>query len=225
MHPEDDIRCVAAEYGLDASSAIARVRPFLGHYLELVFASNSFEIITGGRGCAAALAAASGLLVAARAFLDTDLRFPGAMLGLKVPVGASASATLYHRSLLPVAEATAHLARIGPAAADLPAHLGAVATLYGLGFSEAGGALRIKTYVLGEVGGRLGFRSLRLGPAGLEADVREYTPDAGGDGAAADHARRALGVERFGHVAHSKARATKVYVERVGAITTDYSAR
>ena len=222
MSPEDDVVRVAREYGLDATAALAVVRPFLASYLELVFAADSFEIITGGRGCAAELAKASGTNVAAAAFLETDRRFPGAMLGLKVAVGATTPATLYHRSRIPFDVGARHVAAL--CGRPVPCVDG-VETLYGLGFTEERGVLRIKTYVLGAVGDALGFRSVRLGPDGVETDVREYTPDARSEAIAAHHARRALGVERFGHVASSRARDTKVYVERVGAIATDYAAR
>jgi hypothetical protein len=231
MHAETDIRRVAAEYGLDAEAQIAVLRPFLNDYLELVFADDSFEIITGGHDCAEALAAASGLSQAAAAFVEIARQFPGAMLGLKRAVGSDTPATLYHRSMLPLANATTVLAALDLGANDpagtseLLAQLAGNATLYGLGFTELDGSLRLKTYVLGEVGDGLGFRSLRMGRAGVESDVRLYTPEAGSDCTAAIRARRALGVTCFGHVAHSKGRATKVYVERIGKIATNYSAR
>jgi hypothetical protein len=232
MSPEDDIGRVAAEYGLDPSAALLVVRPFLAGYLELVFAEDSFEIITGGKGIADALARASGLGVARAAFLATERYFPGAMLGLKVAVGADTPPTLYHRSMLPVAVGVRHIETLlreaGTSVEGIPEETTAfdgVRTLYGLGFTEERAALRIKTYTLGSVDGVLGFRSLRMDARGFEKDVREYTPSAASNGVAAEHARRALGVEQFGHVARSRHRGTKVYVERVGAIATDYAAR
>jgi hypothetical protein len=224
MDPEADIRRVAREYGLDAEEQLERVRPFLGDYLELVFADDHFEIVTGGRGCAMQLARASRLGPARDAFLFTDRRFPGAMLGLKLAVGADTPPTLYHRSLLPLTHAFEHLETLTQGAHALGSTLTGNATLYGLGFTEVSCALRIKTYVLDHTAPELGFRSVRLGPLGPEHDVRSYTPEIGSDSIAAIHARRALGVTRFGHVAHSPARTTKVYVERVGAIPTDYTA-
>lgn len=224
MDSETEIRRVAAEYGLNVETQLERARPFLRDYLELVFAEDHFEIITGGRGCASKLARVSGLGPAADAFLRTDQRFPGAMLGLKLAVGAELPPTLYHRSLIPIAEALTHLETLGHPTRDLAALLESNTTLYGVGFTETSGALRLKTYLLGRTGDRIGFRSVRQGPAGTEADIRVYVPEVSSDCIAAAHAQRALGVTHFGHVAHSPARATKVYVERVGAIATQYAA-
>lgn len=231
--PVGDVRRVAAEYGLDASREVASLGGFFESYLELALTEGGFEIITGGVGCAHALAEAArdhGLGAEAReAFLRTDLRFPGAMLGLKVAVGLSAKPTLYHRTMTPVEDALAHLRTLAPLApftVDLARAVGNAKTLYGLGFTEVRGAMRLKTYVLGNVDGSVGFRSVRVGPEGVEPDVREYVPDAPGDDATlAGIAGRALDVRVFGHAARSEGRAPKLYVERVGAIPTDFSAR
>lgn len=237
---EADVLRVATEYGLDASRVIASLRPFFESYLELTLADEGFEIITGGVGCADALARAAreqGLGdEAVDAFARTDRAFPGAMLGLKVGVGTRVPPTLYHRTMMPLERGLAHLASfdaIAPFSRELARALGDVKTLYGLGFTESaerghanGTRLRVKTYALGDVACGVGFRSVRVGPSGVEPSVREYVPNAKADDSPlARLARRSLGASVFGHVAHSAGRGDKIYVERVGAIATDFSAR
>lgn len=237
MRPEplEDVRRVARGYGLEVEPLLALLAPFLASYLEIALDGGGFEIITGGRGVArelAGAAAALGLEAPARdAFLLAASRAPEVMVGLKVDAAGRSPPTLYHRAMLPLGEGLALLGDVG-----LPIHVrGALAgrlaparTLYGLGFSTAAGALRVKTYVLDDVDGRVGFRSVRATAAGVEVDERVY--EANADARAAElgcarRAERALGVSVLGHVARSPARGAKVYVERVGAIPTDISAR
>jgi len=233
--PLEDVRRVARAYGLDVEPLLALLAPFLPSYLELALDDGGFEIITGGRGVARELASAAaslGLEAPARdAFLLAASRAPEVMVGLKVDAARRAPPTLYHRAMLPLGEGLALLGEEG-----LPEHvrealahrLAPAQTLYGLGFSTAGGALRVKTYVLGDVAGRVGFRSVRATAAGVEIDERVYeaNADARATGlGCARRAERALGASVLGHVGRSPARGAKVYVERVGAIPTDTSAR
>lgn len=229
--PRRDVEAVAAEYQVDPSGLLACLAPFLDRYLEFAFSDEDAELITGGRECAAALVEAAARLglgdAACQALLATDARFPGAMLGLKVSLRRRTAPTLYHRSMLPLGEGLAHLAAfslLAPHLDDLARALSPAQTLYGLGFTEDGAGLRVKTYVLGEVGRELGFRSVRVGARGVEPDVREYLPDARHDGsAAAQRGERVFAEQRFGHLARSAQRGAKVYLERRGAIATDFS--
>ena len=100
-------------------------------------------------------------------------------------------------------------------------------TLYGLGFTMCGAELRVKTYVLDDVAGHVGFRSVRATAHGVEDDDRLYEAEApiSTTSPVARRAANVLGVNVLGHVARSARRGTKVYVERIGAIPTDARAR
>lgn len=233
--PSEDVRRVARGYGLDVEPLLDHLAPFLPTYLEIALDDGGFEIITGGRGVAAPLERAAEALGLARpardAFRLAAARLPDAMLGLKVDAAGRAPPTLYHRAMLPLDGGLALLAAIGlppDVVAALAARLAPARTLYGLGFSTADGSLRVKTYVLDDVAGRVGFRSVRATPGGVEEDERRYEAGADPGRTDLDAARRAardLDASVLGHVARSGSRAPKVYVERVGAIPTDVSAR
>lgn len=233
--PADDVRRVATDYGLDVEGLLAVLAPFLPSYLELALDDDGFEIITGGRDVASELeraAADLGLGAPARAaFRLVASRAPHAMLGLKLDAAGRAPPTLYHRAMLPLGEGLALLGELGipaPVRADVGARLAPAETLYGLGFTTSRGALRVKAYVLDDVAGRVGFRSVRATADGVEADERRYEAEADAARAGLDCARRAaraLHVSVLGHVARSPGRGAKVYVERIGAIPTDTSAR
>jgi hypothetical protein len=113
---------------------------------------------------------------------------------------------------------------------------------YGLGFSELDNAPLIKTYTLDQVGEknahRLGFRSHRLSREKMLPVWKEYLPDTPielFDPPSRDwdellqflisemrfHTAGHIGYERDIHgIAHAK-----IYVERKGAIPTDFGAR
>jgi hypothetical protein len=229
--PRCDVQSVAAEYQVEPSELLTCLAPFLDQYLEFAFSDEDAELITGGRECAAALTEAAARLglgdAPCQALLATDARFPRAMLGLKVSLRRRTTPTLYHRSMLPLDQGLAHLATFSPLVPhldDLARALSPAQTLYGLGFTEDGAGLRVKTYVLGQVGSETGFRSVRVGARGVEQDVREYLPDAQHDGStAARRGARIFAEQRFGHIARSTQRGAKVYLERRGAIATDFS--
>ena len=235
MRPDlDEIRRLAREYGVDVEGLLATLAPFLDSYLELALEDEGFEIITGGMGASAELASTAvslGLGVAAReAFLTAAHAYPNAMLGLKVDAARRTPPTLYHRTMLPLEDGLGLLAacNMHPSTiAQLADALAPARTLYGLGFTTDGDALRVKTYVLDEVAGRVGFRSVRVGTNGIEKDERVYEAEAAvsPDVPVAQRAAKVLGVNVVGHVARSARRGAKVYVERVGAIPTDVAAR
>ena len=232
MPPE--IARLARAYGLDVRALVATLAPFLGSYLELALDDGGFEIITGGAGIAFAqpladAAAVLGLAAPARtAFLAAAVAYPNAMLGLKVDAAGRSAPTLYHRTMLPLDEGLRLVAGCLPGvAAEVAARLAPARTLYGLGYTMLGAELRMKTYVLDDVAGRVGFRSVRATAHGVEDDDRRYEAEAPVDASLsiARRAANALGVKVLGHVARSARRGTKVYVERIGAIPTDVRAR
>ena len=232
-----DARCeierLARAHDLDVAPLLGTLAPFLDTYLELALDDAGFEVITGGVGNACGLASASrvlGLGAPARsAFLAAAAAYPDAMLGLKVDAAGRSAPTLYHRPMMPIAEGLRLLGAIEPnVVRALGARLAPARTLYGLGFTTtSAGALRVKTYVLDDVAGRIGFRSVRATAHGVEAEARSYEAEAPIE-SSLSVARRAaivLGVTTLGHVARSAGRGAKVYVERIGAIATDPAAR
>ena len=127
--------------------------------------------------------------------------------------------------MLPLGEGLALLGELGipaPVRADVGARLAPAETLYGLGFTTSRGALRVKAYVLDDVAGRVGFRSVRATADGVEADERRYEAEADAARAGLDCARRAARaphVSVLGHVARSPGRGAKVYVDASGKPT------
>jgi hypothetical protein len=234
-----------------AARRVARLfGPLLARYAELVLSEGGFEVITGGVGgdverrlgeIALALGSSRATVDAFRACARA---FPGAMCGVKAPVGpldrASAAPTLYVRTMAPRDEVLAFVARFDGFAAHvgaLRALLAETRVLYGLGFCELAGETALKTYTIGDVGGAPGFLSYRVGPGGILREHKRYLPDVPlasvrGQSPAMSGVlalARALGYARLGHVGvaeeDGRPPVTKLYVERVGAIPTDLEAR
>lgn len=225
-------------YRLDAAPVAAALAPHLGDYFELTLGVDGFEVITGGVGptVARSLARIAAAWRSPRrtteAFLDCAARFPGRMLGLKLAT-PWAPPTLYVRVTAPMTDGTAFLAALPEAAGsvgEVRSRLSGNQTLYGLGFSSAGVALRVKTYTLTDAG----FLSLRLGEGGVlpeekayAAETRFETPSPAWQ-RVVDFAREAFGVERFSHVGAKRLDAGvehRLYLERVGAVATDWALR
>jgi hypothetical protein len=185
------------------------------------------------------------------AFVACAAAFPDRMLGLKIELGPRADGpTLYVRTMAPVEHALgflASLATVAPAVPALRRALEPSRTLYGLGFFGQDGELGVKTYTIDDVAGdptasraacAPGFRSLRVVSGRMSAETKRYLPDVPwGDivpptqrwRAVADVARAALGCDQAAHFgiasADGRPPELKLYVERVGAIATDFAAR
>ncbi|HZS35938.1 MAG TPA: hypothetical protein VFF06_03880 [Polyangia bacterium] len=272
-----EVRALAAFHGLDAAAveeALEDVAPHLYAYAEIVLAERGFELITGGRGRAAAeslaaIASRHGAPAAVcAAFLDCERAFPGELLGLKLafdanvkpispsgtkvkPISLSAEKvkpiSLYVRTQAPLDEGLAFLGRLpslAPAVPLLARALEENRVLYGLGFFAAeGGGLGVKTYTIGDVplpdGGHApGFLSRRIAAGRVIAEVKRYLPDVDWSRlevpsdrwrALVDFAGGELGYRRAGHFGiverEHGAPELKLYVERIGAIPTDFAAR
>lgn len=249
-----EARALAAWKGVPSEElerALVVLTPLLGGYAELVVAERGIEIITGGVGASvaeelAAIAASSGAPAATReAFLACAAAFPSVMLGVKVCLGAPrgpfAPPTLYVRTLAPRERVLGFLAtipEIAPALDALRAALAESATIYGLGFSSQGNALATKTYTIGEVAplgaeARPGFVSFRVVRGTLSKETKRYLPDlawhdvpAWAKGAA--EVKSLVGCDRVGHlgvIEGSEGAQVKLYLERIGAIPSDFSAR
>ncbi len=227
--------------------ALADLAPHLASYAEVVLTERGLELISGGKGRAVAadlarIADAHGA-VAIERFLRCHERFPDRMLGLKLCLGhAAAAPTLYVRTMAPVAEVlelVATLPEHHAAVPELARELAENHLLYGLGFGKANsGEPLLKTYTLADVSvcglrERVGFVSWRASGATVEREAKRYLPDlAWSDVPNADHFARLRSLLPVDHVGHlgvierpGQKPEIKVYVERVGAIASDWSAR
>lgn len=241
-----EARALAAWKGVahdELERALAALEPFLGVYAELVVAERGIEIITGGIGHGvaeelAAIAKARGApAVTCEAFLACAAAFPPVMLGSKVCLGAPSAPTLYVRTLAPregVLDFLARIPEIVPALGALADALAANATIYGLGFSSRGNALVTKTYTIRDVAdARPGFVSYRIVRGELSKETKRYLPDlAWGDVPAwakdAAEAKALVACDRVGHLGVIEGEdgpQVKLYLERIGAIPSDFSAR
>jgi hypothetical protein len=226
--------------------------PHLADYAEFVFGETGFELITGGCGAAKAaalaqLAARYGLHPrAVHAFEALAAQFPAAMLGLKLAIEPGPTLpTLYVRTKTSAAAVLPLLRELLTVAEydGLGQTLQHNEVLYGLGFTGHA-AVVLKTYVIQDLQvffpaqvavATPGFVSYRIAEGAVQADCKYYLPDV--DLAAwtpptarLAAIREALLAEPDLRVAgnigvHSGTQACKIYVEQVGAIPTDFSAR
>ena len=164
------------------------------------------------------------------------------MLGLKVCFGAPyAAPTLYVRTLAPRADVMAFLRglpAIAPAVPALDDALSGNAIIYGLGFSSSSVGLVLKTYTVADVAAlgsteRPGFVSFRVAAGALTRETKRYLPDLGWREhelpAWSLEVRARIACDRVGHLgvieAAGRPPQVKLYLERVGAIQSDFSAR
>ena len=216
MPPAGELAALGAFYGVAVDDVVARHGRALDRYAEWVLGRDAFALVT--LGDPPALATLVGGIAAER-LRAAAARWPGAVAGVKLELGASVDPTLYVRVLCPWGDAIAWLARAGVATAArvLPAR-----TMYGLGFQ---GEL-VKTYALAPGG----FVSYRLAGDELQTQHKGYRADVAWDAiawpdprwAAIGEVGRALGFGTAGHVGLA-GDTLKIYVERIGAIATDRS--
>lgn len=227
--------------------ALADLAPHLASYTEVVLTERGLELIVGGKGQAVAtdlarIADAHGVAASGR-FRRCHERYPDRMMGLKLCLGPTAPApTLYVRTMAPVAEVldlVAALPEHREAVPELARQLAQNQILYGLGFGGAhSGTPLLKTYTLADVSllglpARVGFVSLRASADVVEREVKRYLPDlAFRDLPAASafaHLGPLLAAGRIDHVGVIECSGhepeVKLYLERVGAIASDWSAR
>jgi hypothetical protein len=251
VHPGDVIReaRALAEWkgvaGPDLEEALEALAPHLEGYAEMVVAEHGLEVITGGIGSnlateLARLAAGRGAPgITTAAFVACERAFPERMLGLKLCFGPPhAPPTLYVRTLAPRALAidfVRHLPGIAPAAAALDRALAENSTVYGLGFSSRQEELVLKTYTIADVsalgaGARPGFVSFRVSGGELRRETKRYLPDLPWSELPPWYrdVRQHVPVERVGHLGVVEVDGSppdvKLYLERIGAIASDFSA-
>ena len=187
-------------------------------------------------------------------FLTCDATFSGRMLGLKVAVGAGGgtSVTLYVRLLAELRTALTFLQRIGCAPAGFSECLAPARTVYGLGFFSRGADSGLKTYTVTDLtqapfravlGGldlswpRPGFTSHRVADSVVLHETKVYLPDVDVGALTATTPRWreilsfmpglfAAGTCTVGISARPGAPPEmKLYIERLGAVPNDFSAR
>lgn len=255
MTAADEIRALAAFLGLDRArvdQALRDLEGLLATYAEVVLTGGGLEVITGGRGREAAARLAETArrhgapAVALGAFESGVAAYPDRMAGLKLSLGPTAAGpSLYLRTLCPLGEGLDFLRSLpdaAPAAPALRRILGRSRTLYGLGFFGSRFGLGVKTYTVVDVaadpvlgpGRRVpGFLSHRVEGGRLTGRFRRYVPEVPFErlsalprdlAPAVKYAAGTLGYAAAGHVALGPG-GVKVYVERKGAIPTDFSAR
>ncbi len=199
----------------------------------------------------ARIAKDEGASAAASAFERCAAAAPGRIVGLKLCFGAWAPPTCYVRTRWPIEEGLAFLGElpgVAAAVAPLAEALAPARVLYGLGFSGAGSELVVKTYTLGDVpdnpaiapgmGKAVGFLSMRVVGEHVSPAWKRYLPDVAWQDIVApsprwrriiDFAASELKYGKAGHFAVTEgegdAPALKLYVERVGAVATDFGAR
>jgi hypothetical protein len=226
--------------------------PHFTDYAEFVFGETGFELITGGCGAGKARALAA---LAARyhlhpravaAFEALAPHFPAAMLGLKLAIEPGPTLpTLYVRTKASTAAVLPLLRELLTAEefAGLRRTLAQNDTLYGLGFTGQAGVV-LKTYVIQNLQAFFsahvatptpGFVSYRIAGGAVQPACKYYLPDV--DLAAWEPPTARLAAIRqvllaepdlrvAGNIGvHSGTQAYKIYVEQVGAIPTDFSAR
>ncbi|MFK7929737.1 MAG: hypothetical protein AB8H79_16210 [Myxococcota bacterium] len=251
MTVHGEVRALAAAQNLpnaDVDACLRALEPHLDHYAELVVTHDGLEVITGGKGQATAIALAKVALdngasqSVADLFLHLQARHPKVMLGLKVELGPQASSpTLYVRTQSAVDRTLDALAEHVAVPAALRQALAHHRVLYGLGLHDEDGELQVKTYTVDTVqmNGQEcdGFVSWRLRAGVLTPEVKHYLPEVpwreiSGDGdrwARLLKVGQELGFAKAGHVAitqvDGRPTALKLYIERVGAVPTDWSAR
>jgi hypothetical protein len=238
----DELHAIARHYDCEAEAAafLERARPWLTHYAEFVLCERGFEVVTGGCGARAAEAVLELAMAASprtrRNFAACCARFEGVMVGLKVGFGLRAAPTLYVRAKCPLEAGLEFVSRdFGEhVAAQLRTALRGNHTLYGLGFSDDDDGPVLKTYTL-RAGREPGFVSWRVRGGQLQHEYKTYEADlplwsSSADGETwrqhLEFATRELGWQVANNVGRvtGGTRATKFYVERVGAIPTDSSA-
>jgi len=225
------------------------LRPWLQGYAEWVIRPQGMEMITGGRGenCARALAEIAERSGASADsiewFINCHRSFPDSQLGLKlsaIPGGPLPS--LYLRIKASLGAGMEFLkARWGRTSAILclKERLAANQVFYGMGFFERAGESMVKTYTLQALPPRRrtaskGFVSYRLSSSDFSEERKYYYPDYELQDLDEDPQWkpvsrliwRELGIRKASHlgVIVGEHESKQVYLERVGAIATDFSA-
>ena len=241
-----EIESLGRLYGVAdrAREFLSRASRYLDRYAEIVLGESAFEVVTGDQGQASSLVELARNLgtstATCAAFTACVDAFPDRMLGVKARIGESAQPTLYVRTLCDLSEGLCHL---GPRARSaLAPGLAASRTLYGLGFQRIGDQECIKTYTVADIDwdGRrtTGFLSLRMTDDQISTEHKWYVPEVSLRSITAPSSRwqrvlefatDTLGYAEAGNVGYrvqdGRAPELAVYVERVGAIPSDFSAR
>jgi hypothetical protein len=198
VRPAEELAVLGRFYGLDVDAVGVRLAPSLEAYAEWVLDCDGFAVVTlGDAGTVAPFATGA----AADRLRASAVRWPDAVTGVKLDLGARHPPTVYIRPTCPWEEGVRFLAGIGIDVRALPA----ARTLYGLGFQ---GGL-VKTYALCSDG----FVSWRIDTDGLRPEHKRYRAEVPWDGITwpdpcwerVGALGRQLGFRTAGHVAASSA--------------------
>jgi hypothetical protein len=232
---------------------ISPLSEFFQEYYELVFASEEVELITSGKGELFAGKIIESALRAGLTHKSVDfftachLHFPEVVTGIKFRFSKKGSLipALYVRVKCKMEEAMPFLRKqfsseeLKPLCEALKGNT----ILYGLGFSEKSGEGYLKTYTIGEVenenGEKIqGFISHRLSGNQFAREYKTYLPEVIlSDFKTQNHVVQnliyflvhGLSYTKAGHIGilhrDNEADEYKIYVERIGGIPTDFSAR
>lgn len=253
---EEEISAIANFYNLESQTILQTIMPllpWLENYWEMVFATESLEIITAGKGPDFAEKVATAALhqglstETVNLFLQGCQAFPEVIYGIKWCFSASQKTlpTIYIRTKTEIKSGLNFLENHLPAAdiQVLKSALQENKTLYGLGFSEKHAALYVKTYTIENVvSGKNevvpGFVSHRLHQGQLskehktylpEVSLYEFQPEVPALKNLRDFLLFRMQYSQAGHIGmlHQEEVLTeyKIYVERLGGIPTDFSAR
>lgn len=232
---------------------ISPLSEFFQEYCELVFASEEVELITSGKGELFAGKIRESSLRAGLAQKSVDyftachLHFPDVVTGIKFRFSKKGiqPPALYVRVKCKMEEAMPFLEKQFPSE-ELQSLCDALkenTILYGLGFSEKRGEGYLKTYTIGEVenenGEKIkGFVSHRLLGNQFAREHKTYLPEITlSDYKTENHVVQnliyflvhELSYTKAGHIGilhcGNEADEYKIYVERIGGIPTDFSAR
>lgn len=234
-------------------STIQPVKTWFESYWEMVFAVNNFELITAGNGSdfaqkVAVVALNQGLSETTVSFFQQCCAaFPEAIFGLKLCFSRTGKVapTIYVRTKSAIQPGFDFLNQVLSTAEMeiMQAALSKNNTLYGLGFSEKNGQLYLKTYTIEDVetaGHKTipGFVSHRLHGHQLskehktylpEVSLKEFCPEDIPLKDLRDFLLFRMQYMQAGHIGmlykNGQLAEYKIYVERVGGIPTDFSAK
>ena len=253
---EEELAAISEFYGLafpEIKAAASPVFAWFEKYWEMVFAENSFELITAGNGrdfAEKTAAIATELALSQKTttlFQNCCQAFPKAIIGIKLCFSAhqQIAPTVYVRTKTDIQKGLNFLAQhLNKAEMDvLQAALSKNQTLYGLGFSEKNGRLYLKTYTIEDVEtpeNKIvpGFVSHRMHEEKLSKEHKTYLPEVSlyefePESEPLQQLRDFLLFQmQYSHAGHigmlfqnDRLAEYKIYVERVGGIPTDFSAK
>ena len=251
-HFQKELDSIADWYSYSGRLPAKLLEQHFHTYLELTFQPDRYEIITGGTGrhCCESFVKIAKLYggigeETIEWFISAYQAFPDSILGIKLPVDRidhAASPTLYVRSKCSRDTVFTWLLDCGMSAGVLNALAESMKDnncFYGLGFTESEGRTLVKTYTIDQVdAATTGFVSYRIHDNKILPVRKEYLPEVPIDefqpptsrwAELVDFLESIMNYRTAGHLGYEVDRHgishLKIYVERIGAIPTDFEAK